>query len=387
MKIWTKLVVTMVATVMLCTAFPVGAFDLSGDGATVIQVTEIDFTRPAKNIIEIVWTDSKDYAVASYAIYRRNAVNSMGTGDWKLLAVINSDGISNGVLNRYQDVLKTTANQQYEYVITVNVKEPAKYTAAFGKTLIASNVKVCIDPGHYGGKNVVEEKYPYCEGDFTLKIAAELYRELKKYGISASFTRTTPNIVMNGLVNEGIDDYKISIRGEYAKVENCDLFVSLHTNSNGENAHGYPTFMQPISMNNPIIIVNVPASQNQSVLNMATSIGMNLVNTNRLIGISTVTNYIGANANNVPGWTNELNDSISISGYTVTRYNSKGTDYYGVLRGSASVGVPGMIIEHGFHSVPEMRKAAMDGGLEKAWGKADAYGIAYGLGFITSPVY
>lgn len=41
-----------------------------------------------------------------------------------------------------------------------------------------------------------------------------------------------------------------------------------------------------------------------------------------------------------------------------------------------------MIIEHGFHTVEEVRKLAMEGNLAKQWAKADAEGIAKGFGVI-----
>ena len=41
-----------------------------------------------------------------------------------------------------------------------------------------------------------------------------------------------------------------------------------------------------------------------------------------------------------------------------------------------------MIIEHGYHSVAEVREAATVGDLKEVWANADAVGIAYGFGFI-----
>ena len=74
------------------------------------------------------------------------------------------------------------------------------------------------------------------------------------------------------------------------------------------------------------------------------------------------------------------NDATNVEG-TVCRRMGQSGDYYGVLRGAANVGVPGMIIEHGFHTVPEMRGTAKTGELAKAWARADAEGIAEGFGF------
>ena len=65
---------------------------------------------------------------------------------------------------------------------------------------------------------------------------------------------------------------------------------------------------------------------------------------------------------------------------TLCRRLGEHGDYYGVLRGAANVGVPGMIIEHGFHTVPKMREAAAGGELKERWARADAEGIAEGFG-------
>ncbi len=42
------------------------------------------------------------------------------------------------------------------------------------------------------------------------------------------------------------------------------------------------------------------------------------------------------------------------------------------------VNVPGLIIEHGFHTIPEVRKLALTGELLEKWAEADANGIAEG---------
>ena len=55
--------------------------------------------------------------------------------------------------------------------------------------------------------------------------------------------------------------------------------------------------------------------------------------------------------------------------------------YYGVLRGAEEAGIPGVIIEHGYHTVAEMRDAAKNGDLNNKWADADAKGIASALGF------
>lgn len=44
---------------------------------------------------------------------------------------------------------------------------------------------------------------------------------------------------------------------------------------------------------------------------------------------------------------------------------------------AAAVGVPGLIIEHGFHTVAAMRRAAMQGDLAAQWAEGDAAGYDF----------
>ncbi len=53
----------------------------------------------------------------------------------------------------------------------VKVKDEETYKAVEGKSVLASNILICIDPGHYEGKNAVDpEGVAYTEGDFTLDL-------------------------------------------------------------------------------------------------------------------------------------------------------------------------------------------------------------------------
>ena len=63
-------------------------------------------------------------------------------------------------------------------------------------------------------------------------------------------------------------------------------------------------------------------------------------------------------------------------GRTATRNGSGGADYYGVIRGAVAVGVPGVILEHSFHTNPKAAAWLMvDANLAKL-AKAEAECIA-----------
>lgn len=244
------------------------------------------------------------------------------------------------------------------------------------------DIKICIDPGHYNGHNLVngKESYQYDEGNFTLKIALRLKKILtKQYGVKVILTRDSENININGYENEELDNGKIDLRGEFAGKKNCDLFISLHTNANEDNANDSPTCEQPLSITKTIMLVNQLCYKNEKWLKVANEIGSRLSTVNMKLGLASNDNFISVTDNTIKEWSKKYNDSLDEAGTVMYRNGKKG-DYYGVLHGATEAGVPGMIIEHGYHTVPEMRKAAAKQELWKAWAEADAEGIAAGLG-------
>ncbi len=247
-----------------------------------------------------------------------------------------------------------------------------------------TGIVVCLDPGHFAGKNAVEgdASYGYAEGDFTLELGLKLRDVLwEEYGIRAYMTRETGSISLHGYTDWGLDGSFLALRGAYAAECGASLFISLHTNANLDYANGYDTLMQPVSITKPIIIANSLVCDSEKYIGMCNMIGSELAAASYGLGISTVPDFEPAQAGNIMEWTDAYNDSLDTRG-TVVRRTGNGGDYYAVLKGAADAGVPGIIIEHGFHTVPEMRREAMEGNLAEIWARADARGIARGLGII-----
>lgn len=262
-------------------------------------------------------------------------------------------------------------NKEPEAFVTVESQMPAR----------SERFTVCIDPGHFKDSSVLEGEnlYGYGEGIFTIQIALKLQEELQKYGIDSYLTRETDNILMSGFYNEELDSRHISLRGEFAK--NADLFVSLHTNANSEHANGFPTCNQPKEINKTVLIMNQIGCKDEKWIHIANEIGKAVTNVNYNDGISYTNDFKEVSSENIKEWTTDFNDSLYTPGSVYIRTGKKG-DFYGVLRGATAVNVPGIIIEHGFHTVEEVRQLAMMEHLADEWAKADAYGIAKGLGFI-----
>lgn len=339
----------------------------------------LDFTRLSAQEIQLSWSGEKASCVREYIVKRRES----GRADWQTIAALACEAYSGEERPSYTDTLEDAVPRQYEYRIDVEVSDGELYEAVEGKSIFASNILICIDPGHYEGKNTVEEGgIRYSEGDFTLELAIELQQILKEtYGVTSCLTRESGTIAINGYTNGSLDGSHIQLRGEYAGESN--LFLSLHTNANLEGANGYGTVSQPIEITKPIVIANVIASDSTLALGVGNGIGSWLAEANARLGIAVPGKFQRADRkDSLVQWTDAWNDGLDNPGSICLRTGTKG-DYYGVLKGAANVGVPGLIIEHGFHTVPKMRSLAAQGTLQTEWARADAKGIAEGFGLET----
>ncbi len=153
--------------------------------------------------------------------------------------------------------------------------------------------KVCLDAGHYGNYNAGAVK-GYYESVRMWKLTELLAKELTALGIAVIKTRSNQ-----------ATDLALTSRGRKAK--GCDLFISMHSNAASAESVDYPVAYVPLN-------------------GTGTAIGQKLADI--------VTDVMGTVQN----------------GRTATRRGSTGADYYGVIRGAVSVGVPGIILEHSFHT-------------------------------------
>ncbi len=163
----------------------------------------------------------------------------------------------------------------------------------FGTNGILKTLRICLDAGHYGKYNQSPVNSAYYESDMTWKLHLYLKEELEKYGITVITTRTTQ-----------ANDLSLAERGQTAA--GCDLFLSVHSNACSSSSIDAPLACCCIS----------------GVVN---DLGLQLANT--------VANVMGT----------------SQSGMIWNRVGDNG-DYYGVLRNAALVGVPGILLEHSYHT-------------------------------------
>lgn len=340
-----------------------------------ICISDIKFARVSEKEIDITWSDQKNPYVDTYYLMRRKP----NEDEWKQVGQLQSDHNIQDRELTLADILKEDTVQQYEYRIDVSVIDTKKYKPVEGNSIYASNLLVCIDPGHFSGKNKIVDAdgSSYSEGNATLILAKNLEEKLRlSYGITCILTRTTDEITLGGYTNDSLDEGHISLRGRYA--QGSDLFLSLHTNANQDNANGYATDKQPISINKTLVFVNAVAYEDNRMLHLANAIGSYLTEVNYDMQVSESEKFQSIESKEeAKNWSDEYNDQLNVPGTVCVRWGEHG-DYYGVLRGAATVNVPGLIIEHGFHTIPEIRKLVLTGELLEKWADADARGIAEG---------
>lgn len=169
--------------------------------------------------------------------------------------------------------------------------------------------KICLDAGHYGKYNRSPVVPEYYESERMWKLTELLASALQKRGVTVVKTRT----------NQATDLALVS-RGK--KAQGCDFFLSLHSNASSTETPDFPV----------AIVFRDDTKTNLDEL--SEDIGLKLAKV----------------CADVMGTKQE--------GRIMTRANSgdrdgngyKDDEYYGVLHGAKLVKVPGVIMEHSFHT-------------------------------------
>jgi N-acetylmuramoyl-L-alanine amidase len=184
-----------------------------------------------------------------------------------------------------------------------------------------AKIKICLDAGHYSKYNQSPAVAEYYESDMAWKLHLKLKVCLEEYGIEVITTRTNQK-----------KDLGLTARGKTAK--GCDLFLSIHSNAATKESVDYPVAFVPIN-------------------GSADELGEQLA---KCI---------------------EQTMETKQNGRAEAKKSTKGNwDYYSVINGAISVGVPGIILEHSFHTNTRATKWLMeDSNLDKL-AKAEAKVIA-----------
>ena len=172
--------------------------------------------------------------------------------------------------------------------------------------------KVCIDVGHYGKYNRCPNNPNYYESEVMWKLHLLQKKYLEQLGIEVVTTRQDKNV-----------DLELTARGRMAK--GCDLFISNHSNAVG----GY--------MNENIDSVDVYHLVNDT--------------TTKCDDVSSeFADMIAPEIADIMGTKQGYRVLVKMAGGDRNNDGMINDNYYGVLHGSRSVGVAGVIIEHSFHT-------------------------------------
>ena len=203
---------------------------------------------------------------------------------------------------------------------------------------------ICLDPGH-GGSSPGAIYNGYREGDLTLAVAfyCKAYLESNYDVFTVYMTRTGDTEFSS---NQKVD---LMERANYAASVGADVLVSLHFNATGTDDH---------SQKGCLGLVSKQPWVTEDSQNLANCILANL----SVLGIA--------------------NNGLVMKDST-TYYGDDGAalDYYAINRNCASLGIPGIIIEHCFLDNPEEVQFVDSEEDLQNLGAADARGIAAFYGY------
>ncbi|MEG2323199.1 MAG: N-acetylmuramoyl-L-alanine amidase [Anaerovoracaceae bacterium] len=269
--------------------------DIKQNKTVLFGKNQGSFTPTTNSTISATFDKCSTYKIKVYS-------NSKSRGSIK---ATKTSVVENGKTNKV--TVKSVAKSGY-YLdqLEVNGKKAIpKTTYTIGnvaknytvKATFKKKTKIMIDAGHAGYYNQSPVYSKYYESKMTWKLQNYLKEELEGYGgFTIGTTRKSQSkdrdVYYRGLASEGYD-----------------LFLSLHSNSASSS--------RP---DGPLVI---PQKRNAVSNTLVRALGSAMENT-----MDTKDHYTY--------W---------------TRTNSDGkTEYYGVLRGAAHAGTPGLILEHSFHS-------------------------------------
>ncbi len=172
-------------------------------------------------------------------------------------------------------------------VVTIDGKK-----CTFTESGVYKTIKICIDAGHYGKYNQSPVNSAYYESDMSWNLSIKLKAALESYGIEVVMTRTDKNTDL------GLED-----RGKASA--GCDLFLSLHSNAASVSADG------------PMACCTITGEMDVLGQQLANTVATTMGTSQK----GTIWKRVGENGN-----------------------------YYGVLRGAAKVGTPGILLEHSYHT-------------------------------------
>lgn len=213
-----------------------------------------------------------------------------------------------------------------------------------------AKIKICLDAGHYGKYNRSPAVKEYYESDMNWKLHNMLKKYLEEYGFEVIQTRANQ-----------ATDLELTARGKKAK--GCDLFLSIHSNAVGSYVNediDYPAIYH--------LTDDTTTDIDEKSKALASKFAKLIAETMQTKQEGRISSRKSSNDRNKDGFMND--------------------NYYGVLHGARVVGVPGLILEHSFHTNTRATQWLLnDANLEKmAKAEADLLAEYYGVEIQKKPV-
>lgn len=180
------------------------------------------------------------------------------------------------------------------------------------KELPLKGVKICIDPGHYAKYNRCPSIPDYYESEVMWKLHLLQKKYLEEMGANVITTRQDANV-----------DLALQSRGKTAK--GCHLFISDHSNAVGNGMNESVDYVAVYHLCEDLSATCDDVSE--EIANGIAPVIAHIMGTNQGYKVLTRKSSNDRNGDGV------LNDN-----------------YYGVLHGARMVDVPGLILEHSFHT-------------------------------------
>ena len=208
-------------------------------------------------------------------------------------------------------------------------------------------IKIMLDAGHYGKYNRSPANGAYYESDFAWKFHKLLKAALEKRGISVGTTRDAQ-----------ANDLALTTRGK--KAAGYNLFISIHSNAVGSGVNN--------SVDYPVAITMVNDDKT-TIDEESKAVGERLAQTVAQVMQTRqqARTYTKQSSNDRDG--NGIFDD----------------EYYGVLHGAKSVGVPGIILEHSFHTNAAATAWLLDDNHLQQMAEAEAAALADYYGVKQTP--
>ena len=293
--------------------------------------------------------DTSELGIGTYRIGRMSVVTDIGSYDIDFSdAQVRSFSVSYGISplslegeEGHDSVTAYTIDEEGNLVeaesVALAVSSAQQVTSSRSR---ASSLVIALDPGHGGYDPGAIGVNGACEADLTWKIANYCRDELVNgYGATVMLTRTQNE---NPTLKE---------RAQRAANAGAGVLVSIHLNSAGGQGYGSEIYV-PNSQSYDYETHSVGIELAEKILDQLVALGLH----DR--GVKT-RDYDTGNV------------------YDAYNDGSTSRDYYGIIRESRALGIPGIIVEHAFiDNASDYNNYLNSETKLKALGVADAVGIA-----------